>query len=502
MTARVLERFLPDEDATTLFGEDIAVALRAGDVLALKGDLGAGKTTLARSIIRALADNPDLEVPSPTFTLVQNYEARIPVHHFDLYRLGDPDELEELGLFEAAEEGIALVEWPERAGERFADAIRIELHDRGEGRLAVIAGPEGAMLRLERSFAIRDFLNKAGEVRAHRAFLLGDASLRAYETVTTRTGARRILMNAPERRDEPLLECGRPYSRIAHLAQSVAASVAMANAIRARGFSAYQVYAQDLETGLLLTEHLGETPFLSPEGEPVAERYVEAARLLAALHRYAWPEELPVNDQVTHQLPPYNGEALGIEVSLLTDWYMPFMAGRPANDAERAGYMERWNRLFTRLEDFEKNLVLRDFHSPNLIWRAEREGFDRLGLIDLQDAVCGPAAYDVASLALDARVTMPEALERAVVEAYCAARAEQGPFDRTAFDEAYAICAAQRNSKLLGTFVRLEQRDHKPFYIKHLPRIRAYLRRAMRHPALDELRTFYEEAGFLSGDGA
>ena len=74
--------------------------------------------------------------------------------------------------------------------------------------------------------------------------------------------------------------------------------------------------------------------------------------------------------------------------------------------------------------------------------------------------------------------------------------------DREAFDEAYAICATQRNSKLLGTFVRLEQRDHKPFYIKHLPRIRAYLRRAMRHPVLDELRTFYEEAGFLSGDEA
>ncbi|MGI3127133.1 tRNA (adenosine(37)-N6)-threonylcarbamoyltransferase complex ATPase subunit type 1 TsaE [Nitratireductor sp. PBL-C9] len=500
MTARVLERFLPDEDATTLFGEDIAVALRAGDVLALKGDLGAGKTTLARSIVRALAEDPDMDVPSPTFTLVQSYDARIPVHHFDLYRLGEPDELEELGLFEAAEDGVALVEWPERAGDALKDAIRLELHDEGEGRLAVISGPDDAMLRLERSFAIRDFLNKAGEKRAHRAFLLGDASLRAYETVTTRLGARRILMNAPERRDEPLLACGRPYSRIAHLAQSVAASVAMANTIRARGFAAYEVYAQDLETGLLLTEHLGVTPFLSPEGEPVAERYVEAARLLAALHRDAWPTEMPVEEGHVHELPPYDREALGIEVSLLTDWYMPFMAGRPASDEERAGYMECWDRLFARLEDFEKNLVLRDFHSPNLIWRGEREGFDRLGLIDLQDAVCGPAAYDVASLALDARVTMPEELERAVVEAYCAARAEQGPFDRAAFDEAYAICGTQRNSKLLGTFVRLEQRDHKPFYIKHLPRIRTYLRRAMRHPALDELRGFYEEAGFLGGD--
>lgn len=235
MGMRVLERFLPDEEATMLFGEDIAVALKPGDIVALKGDLGAGKTTLARSVIRALASDPQLDVPSPTFTLVQSYDARIPVHHFDLYRLGAPDELEELGLPEAATDGIALVEWPERAGDMLSGAIRIALHEQGEGRLVVVTGPEEAMARLERSFLIRDFLNRSGELDARRAFLLGDASLRAYETITTSLGDRRILMNAPERRDEPLLACGRPYSRIAHLGQSVAASVAMANAIRASG---------------------------------------------------------------------------------------------------------------------------------------------------------------------------------------------------------------------------------------------------------------------------
>ncbi|EKF18988.1 bifunctional tRNA (adenosine(37)-N6)-threonylcarbamoyltransferase complex ATPase subunit type 1 TsaE/phosphotransferase [Nitratireductor pacificus] len=500
MTARVLERFLPDEEASALFGEDIAIALRPGDVLALKGDLGAGKTTLARAVIRALAGDPALDVPSPTFTLVQSYDARIPVHHFDLYRLAAADELEELGLAEAAQDGVALVEWPERAGDALAGAIRLDLHDSGEGRLAVMTGPDEAMHRIERSFLIRDFLNRSGEQRAHRAFLLGDASLRAYEAITTAGDERRILMNAPERRDEPLLDSGRPYSHVAHLAQSVSASVAMARAMRARGFSAYDIYAQDLPAGLLLVEDLGDTAFLSPEGEPIADRYLAAARLLAAIHGADWPAELPVAGGVRHVLPPYDREALGIEVSLLTDWYMPFMAGRPADREERAGYMACWERLFERLESAEKNLVLRDFHSPNIIWRAERDGFDRLGLIDLQDALLGPAAYDVASLALDARVTMPEALERQVVEAYCAARAEQGPFDRAGFDEAYAICAAQRNSKLLGIFVRLEQRDHKPFYIRHLPRIRAYLNRAMRHPVLAELKAFYRAAGFLTGD--
>src|SRR5690606_5194821 len=81
---------LPDEAATVALAEDIATALAAGDVVALHGDLGAGKTTLARAMIRAVADAPRLEVPSPTFTLVQTYDARVPIAHFDLYRLSDP----------------------------------------------------------------------------------------------------------------------------------------------------------------------------------------------------------------------------------------------------------------------------------------------------------------------------------------------------------------------------------------------------------------------------
>ena len=78
---RVLERFLADEEATTRLGEDLAMALRPGDLLALSGDLGTGTTTLARGLIRAMAEDPALDVPSPTFTLVQSYEARVPVHH-------------------------------------------------------------------------------------------------------------------------------------------------------------------------------------------------------------------------------------------------------------------------------------------------------------------------------------------------------------------------------------------------------------------------------------
>ena len=105
---------LPDEAATQALGRALAAALRTGEALCLSGPLGAGKSTLARALVRALT-TPDEDVPSPTFTLVQFYEgARLNVAHFDLYRLSSPDEAYEIGLDEALDEGAVVIEWPER----------------------------------------------------------------------------------------------------------------------------------------------------------------------------------------------------------------------------------------------------------------------------------------------------------------------------------------------------------------------------------------------------
>jgi tRNA threonylcarbamoyl adenosine modification protein YjeE len=105
---------LPDEAATARLAEDIAAVLRAGDLVALSGGLGAGKTSFARALIRALAADPALEVPSPTFPLrIEHLLPRLKVVHADLYRIGDAAELDELGLDEALEDSALLVEWPE-----------------------------------------------------------------------------------------------------------------------------------------------------------------------------------------------------------------------------------------------------------------------------------------------------------------------------------------------------------------------------------------------------
>ena len=125
---------LADEAATDTFGRCLAARLAPGDVVLLSGDLGAGKTALARGILAGLGHVG--EVPSPTFTLVQSYEVpgvRLPVWHVDLYRLEDPDEVEELGLDEILADGALIIEWPERAGGRWPEALHLTLADSGEG---------------------------------------------------------------------------------------------------------------------------------------------------------------------------------------------------------------------------------------------------------------------------------------------------------------------------------------------------------------------------------
>ena len=140
MSARSLQRHLADESRTVLLGEDIAAVLKPGDVLALEGDLGAGKTTLARAIIRAAAADPELIVPSPTFTLVEVYDTpRGSYWHFDLYRLDDPQQVYELGWEEALAEGIVLLEWPERLGRLLPQHLSVTLElASDDGRRALL----------------------------------------------------------------------------------------------------------------------------------------------------------------------------------------------------------------------------------------------------------------------------------------------------------------------------------------------------------------------------
>lgn len=149
MTARLLTLELADEAATARLGARLGALARPGDVIALSGDLGAGKTTLARGLIRSLMGQT-AEAPSPTFTLVQTYEGpRFQIWHFDLYRLSEPGEARELGLEEAVD-GLALIEWPERLGRDLPRArLEVGLSFSDQGRIARLADHDDWSARID-----------------------------------------------------------------------------------------------------------------------------------------------------------------------------------------------------------------------------------------------------------------------------------------------------------------------------------------------------------------
>lgn len=136
-----LTAFLPGEDDTADLGHWLAARLNAGDCVLLEGPIGAGKSHLARALIRARLGRME-DVPSPTFTLVQTYQADVEIWHADLYRLSHPDEVAELGLEDAFSKAICVIEWPDRLGRLPAHAIRITLSSCGEGRSVTLTAPD------------------------------------------------------------------------------------------------------------------------------------------------------------------------------------------------------------------------------------------------------------------------------------------------------------------------------------------------------------------------
>jgi len=488
---------LANETATAHLMADLALLIGPGDVITLSGDLGAGKTAAARAMIRYLAGDDTVEVPSPTFTLAQTYDLpSFPLVHADLYRVNDPIELEEIGLSPWPDGTTALIEWPERApGALPADRIDIALSHRpalgSSARAAEITGHGTAAAQIARLKALREFLAGAGYDDARRQRMAGDASTRSYARLF-RDDTSVILMNSPRRPDGPAIYDGKSYSAAAHLAEDVKPFVAIANGLRQRGFSAPAIHYADLEEGFLITEDFGGAGVV--EGEPprpIPERYQAATDMLAALHQQSLPETLPLTPQTSYAIPPFDTDALMVEIGLMVEWYLPDR-NAPLAEPARAAFVTMWRELLDKAATEPKTWALRDFHSPNLIWLDERADIAKVGIIDFQDTVLAPAAYDLVSLLQDARIDVPEQLELVLLTRYIKARlAADGDFNPAHFAELYALMSAQRNTKLLGIFARLNRRDGKPQYLRHLPRIWTYLNRSLAHPALAGLREWY-----------
>ena len=312
----------------------------------------------------------------------------------------------------------------------------------------------------DRGLLAARFLDRLGWGEAARMPLAGDASFRRYERIEL-AGRKAVLMDAP-----PDKEDIRPF-------------LAVARQLRDFGYSAPAVLAADASAGLALLEDLGDdsyTRLLDGTGDEGA-LYAAAVDLLADLHRRPPPAELP----------PYDDKRLLEEANLLMDWYLPALEGPPPTRV-KSEYEELWLSLFPLARVGPEVLVLRDYHADNLMWLPGRRALARVGLLDFQDAVRGPAAYDLVSLLEDARRDVPPDLTERMIGRYLDATGA----DPEPFRAAYAVLGAQRNAKIVGIFTRLWKRDRKPAYLDFIPRVWALLERDLEHPALAPVKAWLE----------
>jgi N-acetylmuramate 1-kinase len=300
------------------------------------------------------------------------------------------------------------------------------------------------MVELERTAAIAEFLAANGWPAITPPVLAGDASFRRYYRLVD-GGRGAVLLDAPP-------------------PENLRSYIAVAEVLRGFGLSTPVIYAADCEQGLALIEDFRDSSYtrlLATGGAEETALYTLAVDALVALHRAVAARGLP-------DLPLYDEARLLDEAVLLVDWYAPAALGRPLPDAVREDHLARWRLVLPLAALPSPTVVLRDYHVDNLMLLDGRDGVRACGLLDFQDAMIGPASYDLASLLEDARRDVPPALRAAMIERYLAAFPQ---FDRARFARSTTILAAQRNAKIIGLFVRLWQRDGKPAYLKHLPRV-------------------------------
>ena len=292
-----------------------------------------------------------------------------------------------------------------------------------------------------RVHAAEQFVASAGWAGATIEPLSGDASFRRYFRVSAGS-QRAIVMDAPPDREDV-----RPFVHVAAV-------------LRGFGYSAPNVLAADPVQGFLLLEDLGDDLFnIVLAREPIERPLYDAAvDLLRDLHRRPVPDGAP----------NFDGARALREVRLFCEWTLPALTGvAPQADATET-FVTLWQRALATMLDAPRVLCLFDYHAENLIWLPQRAGLRRVGLLDFQDAVCGPAAYDLVSLLEDARRDVsPETVDRALAR-YLEGIAAEGC---EAFLTSYALAGAQRNTRILGVFGRLFLRDDKASYLALMPRV-------------------------------
>ncbi len=320
----------------------------------------------------------------------------------------------------------------------------------------------------ERAAAIAGLLAAAGYPAEPRLLqpLPSDASFRRYFRLSLPGRPPVLLMDAPPERER------------------VGPFVAIARHLRALDLAAPAIHAVNEPAGLVLLQDFGDRTFtrLLDDGAAPHALYEEAVDLLIHLHRH--------DDALALDVPGYATGPLLEEVALLADWYVPDLTGLPTSASEREAWVQLWREALAPVSGPGSALVLRDYHVDNLMRVDHGPERGRLGLLDFQDALIGHPAYDLMSLIEDARRDVDPALASRLRERYARAMGADPGFER-AFD----LLAAQRHAKVLGIFVRLDRRDGKPGYRRHLPRVRRLFDAALDRAGLAGVKGWLTRMG-------
>jgi N-acetylmuramate 1-kinase len=350
-----------------------------------------------------------------------------------------------------------------------------------------------------RNSAMKEFLLRSGWGDAIVSPLAGDASTRSYARLA-QGGRKAMLMDQPQHVEAPTASVNASeearralgYNAVARLAGADCARfVAAARWLSAHGLAAPDIYDTDPAQGFAILEDLGDALFseVLADGGNEKELYEQAVEVLAKIHAGDAPASLSPGKP----LFDYDLTALIAETDLLAEWFLPLALHRKATEAEMAEHRALWRAVLSETFKNRRVFVHRDYHAQNLLWLPGRRGVSRVGLIDFQDAVAGSQAYDLISLIEDARRDVSPELAQAATAHYLEMMRAQGArVDEQVFRHEMAVMAAQRNAKIVGIFARLYRRDGKARYLAFLPRVWAYLERDLQHPALADLRAWYD----------
>ena len=350
-----------------------------------------------------------------------------------------------------------------------------------------------------RAAAREAFLAAHGLADAPREPVSGDASTRSYARLRPAGRAPLILMDAPPAAEiaaapadaSPAERVALGYTAMARLAGNrLDAFVAVAGWLAAQGFSAPAVLAHDAAPGFALLEDLGDDLFAAvlardaAGGAEEAALYDAAVDTLAALHRIAPPAVLE-GAGARWPLLAYDDLALRTAGDLFLDWLPSVGRVPPFCATARAEWEAVWAPVRARAEASERVVCHRDYHAENLIWLPERAGAARVGLLDFQDAVTAPRAWDLSMLLHDARRDVSPDLRARALDRYLAA--ERGRLAPEALRTDFAVFGALNIVRIVGVFHRLAGRDGKARYLQLLPRMWGHLEETLAEPALAPL---------------